>query len=402
MAKKYHIDANGKIVPCQAFLRKCPRTDYSSKEAAYSSLYLQEKSNQLAQARAEVERIMSDRNAPSTFIAADFSGQKDNDNARKYANEIERNFLQTGEYPQQVYAHIPLQRSDNSENRIALSLARIPMADYDEGVIKGRWNLETKIKGQRTKVEPMELDFENDYEEEKERAERYIRDVIIRTSPFNIPTENIEYETNQMVQQMEDAFTQIEEEASNPYKVWEKNPDIGTFAGSSMFNIIVDVNYNTTLFRGKTFEKFLNDKDGYFTSVSPDLDIQVYDNENGKSNTSWRIVRHEGEWFLQTVDESGQPNPQKLKNAEDGYQRMHDFVSNHMLTKTPEIAEEKARYVADLMTEVEQAIVTNEKIKDERQGNGSQSVQDSKKKEKHRSLFGESNSTMNNILDLYT
>lgn len=403
MAKKYHIDAHGKVVPCQAFLRKCPRTDYSSQEAAYSALYIQEEGNRLLEARAEVEKIMSDPNAHSTFISSDFSGNDPRNNTRKFAQKIDKEFFEKGEYPQKVYAVIPLNRQyiDNKTNPITLSLDRIPVADYDEGKIRGEWTLETKIKN-HNEVDPIVLDLENNYEEEAERAEAWIRDVVMRTTPDNYPPEYIEYETNHMMNQLEDAFSQIEEEASGPYQIWEKNHDIGTFAGSNIEIINVDVNYNTTLFRGRTFDRFINDEDGYFTSVSPELNIQVYDNENGMSDTSWRLVRYQGDWILQTVSQKdGQPYPQKLENAEDAYNKMHHFVSNYMRTNNPNIAEEKAQYVSELIIEIEQAIDKNRRIKDQRQGKISAEKETTDTKQNHRSLFGQSSNTMDSILDMY-
>lgn len=403
MAKKYHIDAHGKVVPCQAFLRKCPRTDYSSQEAAYSALYIQEEGNRLLEARAEVEKIMSDPNAHSTFISSDFSGNDPRNNTRKFAQKIDKEFFEKGEYPQKVYAVVPLNRQyiDNKTNPIALSLDRIPVADYDEGRITGEWTLETKIKN-HNEVDPIVLDLENNYEEEAERAEAWIRDVVMRTTPDNYPSEYIEYETNHMMNQLEDAFSQIEEEASGPYQIWEKNRDIGTFAGSNIENINVDVNYNTTLFRGRTFDRFINDEDGYFTSVSPELNIQVYDNENGMSDTSWRLVRYKGDWILQTVSQKdGQPYPQKLENAEDAYNKMYHFVSNYMRTNNPNIAEEKAQYVSELIIEIEQAIDKNRRIKDQRQGKISAEKETTDTKQSHRSLFGQSSNTMDSILDMY-
>lgn len=397
MAKKYHIDANGKVVPCQAFLRKCPRVDYNSQEAAYSAMYLQEEGRKLEEARAQVEKVMRDPNAHSAFIAADFTGDGHGKNTRKFAQKIDEEFFAKGEYPEKVYAVVPLNRKyiNNKKNPLPLSLHRIPVADYDEGVITGRWTLETENKDR--KIDPIVLDLENDFENEKDRAERYIRDVIMRTAPRDSDPKFINYETNYMINQLEDAFAQIEEEASGPYRMWEKNPSIGSFAHSDMFNINVDVDYNTTLFRGRTFDRFLNDENGYYTSVAPQLDIQVYDNENGKSDTSWRLVRYEGEWFLQTVDESGVPNPQKLIDAEDGYNKTAAFVRNHMNNNSYEIAEEKAKYVADLITEVEMAIDKNTRIKERREAQ-----QRPSKDSSHRSLFGKSSSnTMDNILDLY-
>lgn len=397
MAKKYHINANGKVVPCQAFLRKCPRVDYNSQEAAYSAMYLQEEGRKLEAARAQVESVMNDPNAHSAFIAADFTGDGHGKNTRKFAQKIDEDFFAKGEYPEKIYAAVPLNRKyiNNKNNPLPLSLHRIPVANYDEGIITGRWTLETDNKNR--KIDPIVLDLENDYENEKNRAESYIRDVIIRTTPRDSDPKFINYETNYMINQLEDAFTQIEEEASGAYRLWEKNPDIGSFANSDMFHINVDVDYNTTLFRGRTFDRFLNDEDGPYIAVAPELNIQVYDNENGRSDTSWRLVRYEGEWYLQTVDESGQPNPQKLLDAEDGYNKTAAFVRNHMNDNSLETAEEKAKYVADLITEVETAIVKNTRIREK-----IEAKQKPVKDTSHRSMFGKSSSnTMENLLDFY-
>lgn len=399
MAKKYHIDAHGKIVPCSAFLRKCPRTDYSSEEAAYSALYLQKESNRLEEARANVESIMRNTKAPSSFIAADFSGQGLERDPRAYAQRIDKTFFETGEYPQKAYAEISLNRAlvDNNRVRTKLSLHRIPVADYDNGVITGEWTLETDQRNSAQQIPPLELDLENDYEEEKERAERYIRDVVIRTSPPSARSEDIEFETNQMMEQFENAYVQVEEEASGPYKIFEKNPGLGTFAGSDPFTIKVDANYNDTLFRGKTFEQFVS-KNPDYRSITPELNVQVYDNENGKSDSSWRLVNHQGNWYLQTVIDGGKPNPVKLNGAEDAYEKMNYFVKNHMLTNSSTIAEQKARYAADLITEIDNAMAHSRAKKDERWGTKkAQEDSDSNKK-----LFGKSSdSTMNDILNLF-
>ena len=367
MAKKYHIDDQNNVVVCSAFLRKCSRVDYVSKEVAYSVMKRKEAEDKLKQDIAEAERIMRDTDAPSFFISADFSGDGFGKSVRSVAQKIDEAISVHGdEVLKKVYASVPLYRKyvDNKKCKIRLSLDRIPTLDRDTGKIVGHWTLETEDLRYNRKLAPIVLEFNEDYDMAKERAVHTIYDAVARSVPYDFDEEYIQYETNYMMNQLEDAYAMIEEEAvGGPYALWADQNAFGSFSASST-DIVVDANYNMSLFRGSTFARFLNDADSIFRYVSPDVNVQVYDNENGQSDTSWRIVRYEGEWFLQTVDVNGEINPQKLSSADEGYRKMYDFVSTQMLSNAPKIAEEKACYVRDLMVEVEAAIAENSRIKD--------------------------------------
>ena len=367
MAKKYHIDDQNNVVVCSAFLRKCSRVDYVSKEVAYSVMKRKEAEDKLKQDIAEAERILRNTDVPSFLISADFSGDGFGKSVRSVAQKIDEAINVHGdEVLKKAYVSVPLYRKyvNNKKCKIRLSLDRIPTLDRDTGKIVSHWTLETEDLRYNRKLQPIVLEFNEDYDMAKERAVHTIYDAVARSVPYDFDEEYIQYETNYMMNQLEDAYAMIEEEIIGAFEFWDNNREIGTFIGCSMSDIYVDLNYHTTLFRGRTFDSLLNGGDSIFRYVSPEVNVQVYDNENGMSETSWRIVRYEGEWFLQTVDVHGEINPQKLSSADEGYRKMYDFVSTQMLSNAPKIAEEKACYVRDLMVEVEAAIAENSRIKD--------------------------------------
>lgn len=367
MAKKYHIDENT-VVVCSAFLRKCSRVDYSTEAAALSALNDMKAAAKLEQDIIEAERILTDPTTPSVFISADFSGDGFGKSVRNDARKIDEAIAVHGDVVRKkVFASVRLYRKyvDNDKCKIVLTLDRTPVLDRETGKIVGKWTLETEDLHYGRKLAPIVLEFNEDYDMAKERAVHTIYDAVARSVPWDFDEEYIQYETNYMMNQLEDAYVMIEEEAvGGPYALWADQNAFGSFSGSST-DIVVDANYNMSLFRGSTFARFLNDADSIFRYVSPDVNVQVYDNENGQSDTSWRIVRYGGEWFLQTVGADGVVNPQKLGSADEGYHKMRDFVSSEMRTSSLKVAEEKARYVYDLMVEVEEAIIENSRIKDE-------------------------------------
>lgn len=366
MAKKYHIDINGNVAPCKAFLRECPRTDYKTEQEAYSALYLEKAAEDLRNAQEYVENTLRDPNTPSSFNNIDWSGKNSRNTARDYADKLEREFRSTGTHPELFSMRSYLHQSNVNSERVKqkVSINRIPAANYEDGIITSEWSLE--IEENNRVVNKTVLDLNDDYKNEIERASHILRETVIANSNWDTPVEVIDKKAKFLTSQVRDSYKTIEEEFSGPAPLWGRNEGIGTFKDSDPANMRAIINYQRTTFRGRTFQRFLDDNP-YYDASFPEIDVVVYDNEAGTSENLWAIRKKNEKWFIETTA-NGQRFRNPVSNVDEAYSSIHSFVKDYMRTSDEKTADKKASYVANLMTEVDAAIQNNlqrKKIRDD-------------------------------------
>lgn len=358
MAKKYHIDVNGEVVECRAFLRDCPRTDYSTIEAAVSANNFQKAATELENARKNVQEAFKNRDKLSSYTDTDFSGTDKRKTMRKYIDKIEQNYYSSGIEPELFTVSSQLKQDNISYTNAheKVSIVRLPVPDYDNGTISSVWKLSIEPSKNSYNQEPVEyeLDLHNDFQREMTRAEDILRETVIANSNMSTSRESIEEQTNFLTKQVADAYTLIEEEAQGPSQVWTNAEGYGTFANSDPMNIVVNADYEHTGFRGKTFERFINNNK-YYDAMMPSIKLRVYDNETGNSKNAWGVRLYEGKWFIETRT-NGSFYHHPVKSAEEAYAYVYEYVETYMKTNDENTAEKKANYASDLITDIDIAI----------------------------------------------
>lgn len=404
----YHIDLNGKVVECKATIRGCPRKDYSTREAAYTALHLQKEESYLTQVREELEKTVNDPNTPRIFAQLDKS-KNPNNNARRFAQQIDDYFLMNGDDPSMMTAKATITQSNlpaKGDHNI-VTLMRVPSVDYDNYIIGGRWILKMTNEHDK-KYRPgsgskLELDLNHSFAQEMKKARSFLQETIIANSRGDNSID-VESETNYMLNQVKDLYVSLEEESRGAYKVWEEqnfadivNP-VGTFKDSDPSKIYVDVNYNNSTFRGKVFEEFVN-SNTYYHTYFPDVDIRVFDQDK-KNGSWWSIYNDNGHWGLQLS--TGEETKQiAIKTPEDAKAHMHDFVLHHMSDNSESTVDKKSQYVYDLIKDIDNVIQT-------RRSANAQKIADDNEREKaqsHKSaLFGKNDkkSTIGSLLNLFS
>jgi len=354
MAKKYHITKDGQVLPCRAFLRACPLTDYDNEKSARSALIDLQNSQKHEEKIEKLRKILDDYDH-TVFLNADVSGDLNNQQPRHFVKKIEQTYSTNDSSHMKMMSSNPLKLDNynNYMNSFSLTLDSIPKLVEEDETIVNRWTLEYSYRNNKNKKkEVYALDLMTDRENSMFKAESIIREALIQNAYPHIDAKSLTYDTNTILNQIDEIHSIFDEEVSGPYYSWKLNPEHGTFAFSKEDFIQVDANYNLTLFRGRTFERFVKESDWY-KYVTPEINIQVYDNENGSSNSSWRLVTYSRKWFIQTVVNGGNPNPIRIHSAEEGREFMKNFVANHMPDNSPETVREKSDYVYDLMKTID-------------------------------------------------
>lgn len=401
MAKKYHIDVNGDIVECRAKLRGCPRTDYSTIEAASAALFLQKTATDLEAARENVKKVFSNPDTKRMTATTDFSGINPKQTMRDFADKVDNEFYATGKEPEFYSVHSQLKQNnmyyDSSSQKVFIK--RIPVPDYDDGVITSKWSLEIEpsSKEYAKKNTKYELDLHNDFDREIVRAEDIIRESVIANSTHYTTSEDVERQTRFLKNQLIDAYFMVEEETQGPQKLWSRIDGYGTFAKSDPAELIVNVDYQHSAFRGKIFERFLNEN-GHYQALTPEIDVRVYDNETNQSKNSWGVRYHQGQWYVETRV-NNEFNHKPVDSGEEAYSYLNSYIKNYMKTNDDATADKKARYASDLITDIDLAVSSFIKKKE---------VRDAKEEAERiqresKSLYGKNNSgTMRDILNIFS
>jgi len=402
MAKKYHIDVNGDIVECRAKLRGCPRTDYSTVEAASAALFLQKAATDLETARENVKKAFSNPDTKRMVALTDFSGINQKETMRDFADKVDHEFYSTGKEPEFYSLHSQLKQNNMYYNDSShkIFIKRIPVPDYDDGVITSKWFLETELPNNNyaRKTVKHDLDLHNDFEREIVRAEDIIRESVISNSTVNTNSEDIERQTKFLKRQLIDAYFMVEEETEGPQKLWARTDGYGTFAKSDPTSLIVNADYQHSAFRGKIFEQFLNEN-GYYQALTPEIDVRVYDNETNQSRNSWGVRYNQGQWYIETRV-NNEFHHQPVNSADEAYGYLNSYIKNYMRTNDDKTAHKKASYASDLITDIDLAVTNFIKKKEIRDAKEEAELIQRRSK---TSLYGKNNSgTIKDILNIFS
>lgn len=351
--KKYHINANGEVAECKAFLTTCPFKDYSTQEAAHSALFLQKAANDLDTARENVRKIFN--TSKPVLSIADLSGIDKTRTARDYADKLDRNFFAEGKEPElySIYSQLKQDNFFYDKTKQKIYISSIPAPDYDNGEIVNKWFLEVEKANARPNDKKIryELDLQNDFTREIVRAEDIIRETVIANSNHSTAPEIINNQTNFLKKQLIEAYYLVEEEKGNSAELWYQHEGYGTFKNSTRDKLAVNVDYQHSTFRGKIFDNFLNTNKDYDAVAPDEVDIRVYDNETGESTNSWGVRLNKGQWYIEARVE-GKISHQPVNNADEMYGYLKRYIQNYMKTNDEETASKKAVYASDLMTDI--------------------------------------------------
>lgn len=402
MAKKYHIDLNGEVVECRAKFRACPRTDYSTIEAATTARYLQEAAQDLEAARENVKRVFSDPNTKRTLTIADFSTRPMRNNSpRDYADQLEREFFADGKYPDLYSMRSELKPTNinSGEKRQKIFFHSTAAPDYDDGKIINHSSIVVlpKTASITDKGTSYELDFANDFEGSLVQAEDLIRETVIANATADDSYETIQEQTEILTKQLVNAYTTISEEIEGPNEVWKRAEGYGTFAKSDIDKLVVNVDYQNSTFRGKTFDRFLHENE-YYEARSPEFDVRVYDNESRRSPNAWGIRYAKGQWYVETrIGRDIRNTP--VNSPDEAYGMINEYIKTNMKSNDEETAAKKATYAADLMTDVNNSI---RKFFNDKEAAAIQERKALEERRSQQSLYGKNNTgTMRDILNMF-
>lgn len=370
MVKKFHINEHNEVVKCKSYFTKCSFRDYTNEFAARRALADIERNEKHEKKIAKVKKSLS---TPYLYLTTDFSIKSKKFSPRDIANLIDQNnkTLNKTEEIQTISTTTPLHiyYADKYTKSLELFLNTLPVASSDRTEIINKWYLTCQKpldSKYQIKTDTMNHYVDSDsYENFYNNVESIIREILIQNMKDRESIDFLEDDMSYIMEQSMDSYTNIEEEVSGFHKFHTDGINHGTFEYSMSSYTHVEVNYNNSFFRAETFNRFWDYS--YHVYFLPDfINIQVYDNENGESSSSWRLVKYcnvfednndyERQWVVQTVIDDGEPNPVKVKDAAEAYKHMYNFVRNHMKTNTEEIAREKAQYCFDLINAIDSRV----------------------------------------------
>ena len=352
--QRFHINAKSEVRPCSARVKSCPFDHFSSEEAAFTVLNLREKRTSLLAARESVERIMRDPNTPRAYARVKMTHNNTDLSLRRFADQIDAEVTSTGRDPQMFSGDFDIVQDSvvgKSKNRV--NLRRIPAADFDNGVISGQWYLTvTSTRNHNDSVE-ITLDFGN-YDEAMTQVRNALREAVAENATTADAVERIDADVEDMADKVSHAYLTMEAEASGEYSIYERfyGRGVGSFANSDALKLSVNVDYESSLFRLRSVERFM-EANPYYENFNPEMDVLVFDNEATRSDAWWSIYRSDDGWTLtRATSSNAQPLDVKVESAEQASALVEEFVSLNMPTKRR--AAEKGAYVANLMNGIDE------------------------------------------------
>lgn len=249
-----------------------------------------------------------------------------------------------------------------------ITITRSSYVNRDEPCFDGHWEMELKDttvaygyhqkKSIQAKVKTIALNFED--RDSTIASLETIYNVFYESyqaddADFRIDVEEqqlYEAKTTAQAKHMVDnfwcAYLAVESEV-DPVGLWENG--YGYFEGSDSDVIKVSVNYDMTSFRAKSFTDFLQ-SNPYYASKTPNTEIYVFD-DNLDTGAGWSIRLENNTCHIVNTFADGTAYNKTVTSAEDAYAHIYWHVIKEVNVDNQEAAFEKAQYVADLMTTIE-------------------------------------------------
>lgn len=352
--QRFHINAKSEVRPCSARLKSCPFDHFSSEEAAFTVLNLREKRTSMLAARESVERVMRDPNTPRAYARVKMTHNHTDLSLRRFSDQIDAEVAATGRDPQMFSGDFDIVQDSvvgKSKNRV--NLRRIPAADFDNGVISGQWYLTVTSTRNRNDSVEVALDFDN-YDEAMTQVRNMLRESVAENAATTDAVERIDVDVEDMADKVSHAYLTVEAEASGEYGIYERfyGREVGSFANSDALKLSVNVDYESSLFRPRSMERFMEDNP-YYENFTPEMDVLVFDNEGTRSDAWWSIYRSDSGWTLtRATSRNAQPLDVTVDNAEQAARMVEEFVSSNMPSKHR--AAEKGAYVTNLVNGIDE------------------------------------------------
>lgn len=412
MAQKYHINAQGKVEKCRAFIRACPFRDYDTEEAARTSLYLKKEKDHLQEMREEINHKLSEKFGEESYInlnlAPGFADDRFSSSTLAAVNKIDA-LVNNGKDPAILFLTSEISDKVFNKKEVSFVIKRFPKADYANGKIVSDWEIEVRDVRKKD-VEKISLDFDNNYHGTIQNMREIFRKAAIRNVSGE-PLYGTGYDdaADRMLKKVEQVYTVGEEETMGVYEANEKFKamglkDVGTFSKSKEHNINLDLDVNTTTFRPAVLEEYISNNQ-WFTSAKPNMFLRVYNNEDEQSPAWWGVTYNNNDgWGVQSRIGLQDSTYVLFDNSDEIKTYVENFVRKNMKTNDEITAQKSGKYVKNLMTGVNNVIENHNRQVDELIYGDTRKQENKKSDAQHNELLGKTNekSTVNSILDMFS
>lgn len=357
MATKYHVNNEGKVERCRAFIRPCPFQDYRTEETARAAMYIREEKDRIEGIKNDLNNLLAQPKTSEHYIdlrlTTDSPTSMFPSSPLAFAEKIE-NLKKEKKDSSIITVNARVDDTAFNPSKVKITMTRFPRADYDAGRIGSTWKATIQTPRERKEIP---LDFENDYAGSIKKLRPIIHETVLVYLEDSTYSEDYNEVTDRIINKMGTMYAITEEETMGPYEANEmfKENRIktdGTFAESKDNKILFDKNINETTFRAELLDRYIKSNHNFKYSL-PKSNFRILDTENGKSYSWWGITYNDNDgWGIQSRAGDNDVEYKTFEKPEEIQEYVRNFVKDNMDTNNDQVANARAEYAGNLMRSV--------------------------------------------------